>query len=290
MSYEPLNFAQYMRERHRATQKRLDGKSQPWSSDQVIATKKLCSVFRDDDRTSIEARNIIYTYAGDPWALAVAFRWVNRAETLQAFADAGMDRDWGKGKVQEILDKVGKPFNTSAYKINPPGGLWNRTGVAQRIVQSWNIGQGYKSARATVRNLIELNNAPFISYQIMQDLRWLRGEYDDEQYWALIGPGAARGLHRIAGSYTAFGNTRDRQQNHNLRVKVGKDLGIPYELRDTMNELLSEAHVVMNEPTRVNMFEVEHNLCEWDKYVRMATGEATGTSFKPKPNLPAKVS
>jgi hypothetical protein len=53
---------------------------------------------------------------------------------------------------------------------------------------------------------------------------------------------------------------------------------MPPEISRTMSALLAEAREFL---PRLTMFEIEHNLCEWDKYCRIATGETRGQSFKP---------
>lgn len=46
-----------------------------------------------------------------------------------------------------------------------------------------------------------------------------------------------------------------------------------------MRELLVATREI---ESRMNMMEIEHNLCEYDKYERLVSGETKGASFKPR--------
>jgi hypothetical protein len=112
----------------------------------------------------------------------------------------------------------------------------------------------------------------------MQDLRWLYGPYDDENSWCVMGPGAVRGARRIAGNYTlgSFGEGQTRYRKH-------EDLRIDSEFRCLLPEALKALRdSELSSRERINMFEVEHNLCEFDKYERTRTGESRGKPFKPR--------
>ena len=284
---QPLGFNEYLAERSAATRRRQAGEpGPPWSTDPVIGTKKLCSVVRDHDRTSVLARRVVLASPA-PELYALVFRWVNKAETLQAMVDAGFHLGRSVSWTTALLQGLDKPLNTNAYKINPPGGIWNLEGIARRMCQLANAGTLLRrlKASATVRELAGVTNALFISYQTMQDLRWVHGPYTDEGEWAFFGMGAVRGFQRLQGEYAAqhwrergAASVTMRDLDSNMRIKLP-------ELWAALPGMLAQAREAVGDPG-LAMFEVEHNLCEYDKYLRYHTGEAGGASFKPRPNWP----
>ena len=97
----------------------------------------------------------------------------------------------------------------------------------------------------------------FMAYEVTSDLRhtkWLR-EARDILTWANPGPGARRGLNRIHGRLVK------RQQS-------------PYRCLCEMRELLQVAsqHLPSTFPA-LEMRDIEHTLCEFDKYERVRLGE-----------------
>lgn len=132
------------------------------------------------------------------------------------------------------------------------------------------------SARETVAALMDRGCSSFLAYQIMQDMRWVSGPYDDEDSWALVGPGALRGLQRLADSYEGHRTWQDRRHDS----PILKTTHMPRELRDAMLPLVAELRARLG--PRISMHEVEHNLCEWDKYCRISTGESRGRRFEPR--------
>jgi len=100
----------------------------------------------------------------------------------------------------------------------------------------------------------------FGAYEIVCDLRWtkLLDKAPDTMEWANPGPGAMRGLNRLHG--------RDVKRH------------VPREqyIRE-MRELLYVSHQFWPTPSEhwpaLEMREIEHTLCEFDKYERVRLGE-----------------
>jgi hypothetical protein len=275
---EPLGLIEYMWERQAATDRRAAGLPRPWSTDPIIATRFLCSVFRDDDRTSREARAIVQESGREE--LAIMFRWVNKVDTLRALEEARVTYRTPASRITKVLRSLPSPLNTRAYRINTPDGLWDLDGVGWLIERALNCLHPVRgTARENTLMFAAATGKPFISYQVMQDLRWLRGEYPDEQDWALIGVGALRGLDRFRGFYVP----KPWEERRNARYKPKYDERLT--LRDEgawvlMRGILRDAREALG--ARVNMFEVQNNLCEWDKYRRYFSGESKGKTFQPR--------
>ena len=137
------------------------------------------------------------------------------------------------------------------------------------------------TGRSFVEWALERKFSPFMSYQIMQDIRWTGHRYGDEDTWAWVGPGAARGLLRLAGTYGAPRTWEDRR-NDNQSIAM-KTTHFPPAMREPMGALLAEAKERLG--PHITMHEIEHNLCEWDKYCRIVTGESKGRRFVPREEL-----
>lgn len=278
-----LNLVDYVAERQAATNRRRQGLPRPWSSDPIIAEKFLCSVIRDDDRTCREAIGYLATIsdATEVFRLARCFRYLNWVPSWIAAHQAGVLGD-AKGLAALLRQREAageKYLGAQAFKINVKGGVWNIDRIADcvsRLYTSQWIGKE-PTARGMVAWLIERKFTPFLSYQIMQDIRWTGHRYSDEDAWALVGPGATRGLLRYAGSYGGH-RTWEERRFDNTKIAM-QGVSMLREMKEALDELLSLLRAAVPE---INMFEVEHNLCEWDKYCRIATGESKGRKFEPK--------
>ncbi len=90
---------------------------------------------------------------------------------------------------------------------------------------------------------------PFVAYEIATDLRWSR-YYDrsDHMLWANAGPGAKRGISRI---WTGAIGEKPRDCNVYIRHLLNLS---PKYLTPGMKPL--------------EMRDIEHSLCEVDKYLR----------------------
>lgn len=286
----------YIAER-RATQVRREaGGPRPWTADPVLASKKFCCVIRDDDRTSRDAQKTIQGFcnATERMGATLSFRLYNRVETLRALHSAGVFSRRGEGAL-EVLQGLSPALNTAAYKISVKGGLFNIEGIAQLIRQAVRRAADFEPRQRAELTCSSIRGAvgcgTFLSYQIMQDVRWLTGSFSDEKEWCAIGLGALRGLARLSGQYEARhwtekqgrGNAEEemyaRDLGINIRLQERGDLALPAAARRLMEPVLVEMDRVLPGAT---MFDLEHNLCEWDKYERIKAGEGTGRNWEPR--------
>lgn len=189
------------------------------------------------------------------------------------------------------------PYVTGAYIIKTPNGMNKLDGVLQcidwfneqdRIVsgsancvpmESDRVGwrrlaenllsarNNHESCRPTLESVWEwLRMFPFLgdfmAYEIVTDLRHTRllSTAPDIYTWANPGPGAMRGLNRLHG----------RPLNHTQPKHV-----FVCEMRELLRQVNEEFPHVW--PHRigfdVEMRDIEHTLCEFDKYERVRLGE-----------------
>jgi hypothetical protein len=265
-------FHGYLQERRRVQERKEAGEPAPWTDDPHLQSKFFCCVERDDDRTSRAARAIIQALpAEEQLAPAMFFRLVNRAETLQAILSSGARTS---AEVHDVLAGLEVVFNTIAYRVQVKGGLWNLPTVSRMIARSWKVvredWKPRKTAQYTcdaLRGALELG--PFIAYQAMQDIRWTNHRYEDESTWCFVGPGAVRGLKRMQGTMEAA--DMDMSSRGRLRNKAADETE-QVRLLPLIRELA--------EQSGLSAFDVEHNLCEYDKLSRLRNKETGGRAYK----------
>lgn len=110
---------------------------------------------------------------------------------------------------------------------------------------------------------------PFMAYEVVTDLRHTRYLRDapDIYHWANAGPGAIRGLNRLYGRDL---NAKPKPTTTNLEMCL---------LMHDLNSYPGEDFAATFGPwknvaqRRFEMRDVEHTLCEFDKYERVRLGE-----------------
>lgn len=149
-------------------------------------------------------------------------------------AETGMDKLSG---VCYCIDKFNKE---SAWRTAAEDMLYPTTNYRLETAWEWLKKQYYLG--------------PFTAYEIVCDLRYteLLEKAPDRLTWANPGPGAIRGLNRVCGV------------DPNMTIKRSDAIAM-------MAVLLSES--TYRGWTDWEMREVEHTLCEFDKYERVRLGQ-----------------
>lgn len=241
----------------------------------------------------------------------VIFRWFNRVSTGDAiFRQLGDYTNDGRGRIMtaweqylenkrvEVLhDAVTRfcgsgPYVTGSYIIKSPDGLSKLDGVlrciddfrsaeplATVIPRGWapkRMQMGwYEMANEKILGNHSysmeqmwnwLKKFPFLgaftAYEIVTDLRHtaILRDAPDIYTWANAGPGAVRGLNRLYG--------RKLKTSNSGYVSI-------CEMRELLHMAQREfRHVWPTRPNQpVEMRDIEHTLCEFDKYERTRLGE-----------------
>lgn len=296
-------FFAYARERHQiylrreADRAELDagGRPQgpPWTDDPILQEYSFTNIFRELDRTTVWFRENVRDMIDGPEALLaiVLFRWFNRIRTgeflfqqadlvsRKSLFEMVLDADRNHKKILEApLRRFGAPWFTGSYLINSRGlgdGMDKLAGVLT-LFEHWATSRDWRSYSKSIHDASTWSmesahrwlgiNAPglggFMCYEIVCDMRWAPyfGEPADCDTWAFAGPGARRGLGRLCG----FSGRHDGGLVHR---------------RDTlpmMQELLEISDYDNMWPEKWpqwEMREVEHTLCEFDKYERTRLGQ-----------------
>jgi hypothetical protein len=282
MSKQPMavervvDFFNYAAKRQAIKDARDAGVPFPYNNtDPILQNYRFCNVFREDDTVTTWFReNIRSKLEGDSkvFIATVAFRWFNRVTTGELIKDVLVDKGWDAAEVTQRLTGV-SPVTTGAYMIKTPAKMSKLDGLVQCIN---NIAIDVQLEPEKVFNITEnttleqvweqLRKYPymgnFMAYEVVTDLRHthLLRNAPDTNSWASVGPGAARGIERIlnvpVGSKYSYASQKD----------------IPV-LLEYMQELLELSRVYWSGDRLWEMREVEHTLCEFDKYERALTGE-----------------
>lgn len=303
-----LPFMEYARERENIRVRRIDQMlPRPWTSDPILAKFRFCNVYREDDATTRWFREYVRDpMQNEPEVLlaTVLFRWFNRITTGQAMflqGSFGGKSAWDVYLEDEdiqtlksaILSFCGQgPYVTGAYIIKSPDGMNKLDGVLHSVksfrdsanfVQHIPTGWGPRREQMNWYDLASMITSGrtkcsleqmwswlkksaflggFTAYEVVTDLRHTRLLRDapDIMTWANAGPGAVRGLNRIHG----------RRLSGSMPPAV-----TCAEMREILE--LAQGRYRDVWPTRteqeVEMRDIEHTLCEFDKYERARLGE-----------------
>ncbi|MCA8975625.1 MAG: hypothetical protein KDC98_12965 [Planctomycetes bacterium] len=273
----------WMRERHAIYHRRAAGQPRPWTSDPILQRHRFCNVFRELDKVTVWIReNVREPFAEHEylWLMLAIARTINHPETLTELVatpgawpfDETFDVELLAAVLQRRID-AGLPCYTGAYMIraeNDPRQAcyhWTKQQYVARIVigKLWEVREQIDAQLSWTKRLQDAQRVltpfrgwgPFMSYEVVTDLRhtrYLRAA-TDTMTWASAGPGALRGLNRLQGR--PLGSKRS-----------------PGDACVAMRALLEQA--ASNLPPdfpALEMRDIEHSLCEVDKYLRVLNGE-----------------
>ncbi len=281
------DFFNWINERHRIYENRFTLKlPKPWTKDEIFQQFKFTNVFRQLDTGTIALDRMLGKWFNNPAklqdmevddAIDILFNivWYR----LFNLADHAIDIGFTKHKDHDIVRRVlvgkknrGEKVFTSAHMTSGSGEHVDLYGkVYGHLVGPIGIAEDFgeqlisyifyhQSLQEVTKKLTELPSVgPFIAYEIACDLRFtpLLSGATDKLSWANMGPGARRGLMRL--DMVPLNESMVKLYEMALRGRAGYDhprvsrgvlsCKFPFELR-----------------------EIEHSLCEFDKYMRVKTG------------------
>lgn len=247
----------------------------PWSYDPIIQEYRFCNVFREDDRTTKWIKeNIRDKYADNRYlwfALSVSRR-INYISTLIELEDRIIN--WNPFEVEYILhDRMyrGKQVYSRAYSLTTCSRKMHKNEFTV-----WGCLDKLWQAREQITEILERKNntiqeitgfltkypgiSYFIAYEIATDMRHTRylNNARDIMSWANPGPGAVRGINRLYGNETES------------RIKACQAVNDMQYLLSVSKQMLPSWFPEME------MRDIEHSLCEFDKYLRIKEGRGRG--------------
>ncbi|WP_174834427.1 nucleotide kinase domain-containing protein, partial [Staphylococcus aureus] len=306
------DIAAFMKARHDIYLDRKAGKPGPWTADPVLRDGRFCNIFRELDTVTIWVEeNIRKPYADHPnlWFMLAIARYINWPDTLRYLMDEAEPGTWPDGedfepakltKALEDYAAAGNKVYTGAYMIraeSDPSKEWY-SWTKHRYIAEIVLGRLWEDREEWARDLEPAKSGlpkvprvptlesvwakfqqhryigwgPFMAYEVVTDLRHTRylRNAQDIWTWANAGPGAIRGLNRLYGRDLAA-KPRPEQTNAEM-IELMRELNA-LDARG-FNETfgppqLGSPHV----GPRFEARDIEHTLCEFDKYERVRLNE-----------------
>lgn len=303
------DIAAFMKARHDIYLDRKAGKPGPWTADPVLRGGRFCNIYRELDTVTIWIdRNIRQPYADHThlWFMLAIARYINWPDTLRYLMDEAGPGTWPDeegfepAKLTKALEDyaaAGNKVYTGAYMIRAESDpskewySWTKHRYIAEIVlgRLWEDREEWQRMLETTPGVLRAFNrletvwekfqqhryigwGPFMAYEVVTDLRHTRylRNAPDIWTWANAGPGAIRGLNRMYGRDLAA-KPRPEQTNAEM-IELMQELNALDALG--FNETfgppqLGSPHV----GPRFEARDIEHTLCEFDKYERVRLNE-----------------
>lgn len=282
------DFFAYAIARQEILLRRRAGEPRPWTDDPVLRAFRFCNVYREDDRVTVWFReNVREPLRNSRHVLmaTVACRWFNFIPSMEALRPMLLEGRWDLEEARRLLCEVRTAHGqvvTGAFVVHSPNGrgLDKVDGLTWCIDRVWRerymlqskIAGGFSLQHAH-KALLDLkvdSLGKFMAYEIVTDLRhtYLLHGVQDICSWASAGPGAARGL-----AWVERGNL-DQVEGYGGEAAQAR-------MNAQMRAILEASRELW--PARLGppweMREVEHTLCEFDKYRRAQSGQRLKRKF-----------
>jgi 5-hmdU DNA kinase, helical domain len=267
-------FWYWIAERHAIYLRRLVGRPKPWTTDPIFQQYKFTNPFRENDRGTVWLReNFLIPHRDDAaWLLAFNICWYRMFNWWGTGKLLGWRTEWNEESVIERLNvelRNGRQVFTGAHIIYSPPGKPKIDAIVEVCGDLYLSCQTHLFEGQTLEWVFGVLNevhcvGGFMAYEMVTDMRHTKilENATDIYTWANPGPGAIRGLQR---------------------------LGLPSKPKnkaiESMRHLLSHAPMpeglessIMKDGLEIEwpqfeMRDIEHSLCEFDKYCRVKFGE-----------------
>jgi len=281
-------FFEFARKREQIRLDREEGKPAPWTDDEVLQTYRFCNVFREDDRVTRwfreEVRKPRFVFKNVVWSTLV-FRWFNTIHAGKVMLPWLLrPQDYLRSAMEAELRVAAQraPLFTGAYMIKSPSGMDKITGILNCVdeaapvleeIEQFSHGCYIHTLEETHERLMKIPYlGRFMAYEVVTDLAHtaILRDVRDTMTWASAGPGAARGVGWVVkGQPDGYSYTSQSGQQFLLQV-----------MKELLDLSQDPAHWPEDWPAWT-MREVEHTLCEFDKYRRALAGQSLKRKFKP---------
>jgi len=272
-------FFYWMNERTLIQIKKDRGDPWPWTEDKILREFKFTNAFRENDKTTVWFRENIrgpLKDSSDVYMATIIFRWFNLIETGETLIAHNLIKEWDPKKAYEVITPQ-KKWITGAYMIKSPTGKNKVRGICQTITTVWNYRQGFLD-KCPWQSIEKMTNylegypffGPFLAYEIATDLRhtYIGETANDLLTWANAGPGAMRGLNRIYDRPLEYTSKRHDWCKEMRELLQQSDEHFKYSSKYSNKFGLKDEH-----PNKLELREIEHSLCEFDKYERVRNGQ-----------------
>lgn len=267
-------FLYWIEERHNIFIKKEAGEDRPWTGDPILNEYKFTNPFRENDRVTRELRKRIKKKDNlvTVFTKIIIFRMFNWPPTYDALDKAGLVDKWDTRKATSLLTAMRKQERkifTGAYIITNSGSKKGKIDIMckaiGKILSNMNLLRRIQESKSLEESCLIMQDYPmvgkFIAYELITDMRHTKilNKATDIYTWANPGPGCKRGVHRLL-----FGTTRGEKPK-------GKDVDYQQIMRELMH--LAQHKLGDKLDVKFEMRDIEHSLCEFDKYMRVLNKE-----------------
>jgi hypothetical protein len=271
-------FWYWMAERHRIFLKRQAGLPKPWTEDEILRDYKFTNPFRENDRGTVWLReNFLEPHRDDNLGL-IAFNicWYRMFNWWGTGALLGWQEGWNVPYVKQVLERnlaQGMQVFTGAHIVYSPPGLGKVEAIVDVCADLHHMCvhagaletccEEENSLQVVFEALQEVHCVGgFMAYEMVTDMRHTRllENAKDIMTWANMGPGAQRGLRRL-GLPAKNQKEGCESMRHLLSHAPGSGFA-PFF--DSLSDIQYPV---------IEMRDIEHSLCEFDKYCRVKFGE-----------------
>lgn len=282
----------WISERHAIWLRRQAGQPKPWTFDPILRDYKFTCPFRENDRGTVWLReNFLTPHRDDDLGLIAfnicwyrLFNWWGTGKVL------GWQTNWQpdvRRAVLEVAQASGHQVFTGAHIVYSPPGRGKIEAIVDVCTHLWGLRYQIAHQADTTKRLERVFDllktvhcvGGFMAYEMVTDMRHTRLLEDatDIMTWCNIGPGAKRGLQRLGLPVTL-------ESMHGL---LARKAFAPIALQDQARAPEWTCQTCGNDAgfcgckVPLEMRDIEHSLCEFDKYCRVKFGEGQPRSKYP---------
>jgi len=304
-------FFGWINERHAIWHRRnVEKLPRPWSQDEIFLDYKFTNTFRELDRGTIALHEMIDSLCH---AMEVQDFEHTKEKRTQLAKELVFNVMWYRLfncdfhakelgyclRPEQVIDymqakaKRGEKIFTSAHLCTVRPGKAKVDSYTEAVMDAWDDAHIVVEACRTLRTMKGVYDTlkqfyligGFVAYEITCDLRFtpLLQDPVDRLRWANIGPGADRGmcrlglsstintmvcLHRLAiGDWSKYTDSVDENAFEGMNTN---DIDI---INDANFQGTRVGPHVLNAPVPFELREIEHSLCEFDKFERVRLGQ-----------------
>ncbi|KAI0091725.1 hypothetical protein BDY19DRAFT_642348 [Irpex rosettiformis] len=268
-------FFPFVAERHAIFRKRLSGLPQPWTQEPILEQFPFTNVFRVLDRNSqYILRNVIRKGSqalNDMFFRVLLFRTFNKIETWEMLEKKLGPLNWKSfslEKYERVLASARTALYNAAYIIPSPNlGHEKNYQNHLRMIETMMAVDRLPTQLGKLKHLKDvhgrirmyLSMGDFMAMQLVLDLNMMPHYNWSEDEWVALGPGSRECLKKMFGpgirgrEVSAIRYIRDNQHSWFIHCGVTPDR-VPR---------LHESR-----PPGLTMVDIEHALCECEKYSR----------------------
>jgi len=266
-------------ERHRVYIQKEMKLPKPWSEDPIFQNYFFCNVFRQYDKcTKWIIENVIPMVNQDweNWTLIILYRYISTYDIFKEIENTGKINDipWIKNYLKEKR-AIGDSMFNGCFLRNPriKGGWVKTWEVPFYLIDEIRENGKLKYIIESTQSLEELTKwftqfsatKGFMGYEYSCDLEYTKWLNPIDKYsWCNKGPGAQKGL-----SWLVYGNDHTKFSDQEFLEKC------------------QELFIIMKKGFRkffpqeiYSMREVEHWLCEFQKYIKYLSNYQSGFKCK----------